>query len=356
MKIGIWGNYNYGNFGDDLMAISIAKHLVNQGHHPIVYRLNNSLAQQFGRIQIEDTIDKFVSEIDLCLIGGGGMLVGNSWIKRRLSSVAKNFENDFKELLDALARYNVSIYPVSIGGEATATAKFSSYRKRFYKSNLLKKGTVRLAGDLNLIRKYNENFVYYPDILLDTKTQFEIVDKARKANEAIRIGLNLINKDLKGQAWHLQLLEKAKTNKNIKLFFIKTHLPKYNIRYEYVPENMHENIQVFQYTNPVEMLEFLSSLDLIISSKLHIGLVSLSLGTPFFSYNGRGKTKAFLTAIEGKDLIVENENTIELLIKEKIYYRKSDHINLLNQKLLQEMIIESKKHYLFIDQIIEENK
>jgi polysaccharide pyruvyl transferase WcaK-like protein len=353
MKIGIWGNYNYGNFGDDLMAISISKYLINKGHHPIVYRLNKGLSQQFD-IQTEDNIDELISKIDFCLIGGGGMLVGNSWIKRQLSIVAKKFENDFNELLDALTYYNVPIYSVSIGGGANAIAKFSNHRKQFYKSNLLKKGTVRLEGDLSLIKKYNENFIYYPDILLDTKNQFVIADEEKKSKDEIRIGLNLIKKDLKKQKWHLQLLEKAKTNKNLKLFFIKTHLPEYNIGYEYIPERLNDNnIKIYQYANLVEMLDFLNSLDLIISSKLHVGLVSLSLGVPFFSYKGREKTKAFLMTVEGKHLIINTKDEIESLINEKIYLNKKDNLNILNLNLLQKMITESKQHYTFINHIIE---
>jgi hypothetical protein len=269
--------------------------------------------------------------------------------------VAKRFENDFKELSDTLTRYDMPIYPVSIGGEAIATAKFSSYRKRFFLSNLLKKGTVRLKGDLDLIGKYNQNFVFYPDILLDTQNQFAITSEEKSQNQEIRIGLNLINKDLKNRQWHLQLLEKAKSDKNLKLFFIKTHLPEYNIKYEYTPKELNsDNIQVYQYTNPIEMLKFLRSLDLIVSSKLHVGLVSLSLSVPFFSYKGRGKTQAFLKSVSGENLILNSWEKEEQLLIERIYATKEKNLNLLNLVLLQKMILESKNHYHFINQIIDE--
>jgi polysaccharide pyruvyl transferase WcaK-like protein len=157
---------------------------------------------------------------------------------------------------------------------------------------------------------------------------------------------------LKNQKWHLQLLKRAKTNDNLKLFFIKTHLPDYNINYEFVPKELSSNIQIYQYISIADTLEFLSSLDLIISSKLHIGLVSLSLGTPFFSYKGRGKTIAFLDSIEGKDLIINTDTEIESLINERIYLNKKDNPSLLNIDLLKQMIIDSEQHYTFIDSIL----
>jgi hypothetical protein len=150
MRIGIWGNYNYGNFGDDLMAVSIAIYLLNKGHIPVVYRLNKEISKQFD-IETENSINDFVSNVDFCLIGGGGMLVGNSWLKRTISITAKRFEIDFKELLEAITDYKKEIYPISIGGEAKKSAPFSKYRNQFFKSQYLKKGTVRLDGDLLLI-------------------------------------------------------------------------------------------------------------------------------------------------------------------------------------------------------------
>ena len=52
------------------------------------------------------------------------------------------------------------------------------------------------------------------------------------------------------------------------------------------------------YTDPQSTLEFLASLDLVVSYKLHLGLTALALGVPFYSLGGSGKAKAFLSNID----------------------------------------------------------
>ena len=80
LTIGIWGNYNYGNWGDDLMAIIIAEYIKKNGHRTIVYRLDEDLSKEHN-IPSERSVDKLVRDSDFLLIGGGGMLVGNSLVK-----------------------------------------------------------------------------------------------------------------------------------------------------------------------------------------------------------------------------------------------------------------------------------
>ncbi len=351
MKIGIWGNYYYGNFGDDLMAIAIARHIKKCGHVPVVYRLNKQLANQY-EIESVETIRELVKDSDFCVIGGGGVLVSYKWLKRIFSPVARKFETDFKALLNSLALHKVYIYPISIGGDGKPTAKLSVWRKFFFNSKYLKEGTVRLDGDVQLLNKFGKQFSFYPDMLFDVASHFK-VKKLKPNDKVIKVGLNLIAKDLVNETWHKQLIEYAKKHSNIKLFFIKSHLPGYNIDYEFGPTDVAENIEIYQYSNPTEILSFLASLNLIISSKLHIGLTSLSLGTPFFSFKGRNKTKAMLSSIEANKAILESNFSIINFIANNILETKEKNMELFNMELLQTLKMQSKKHFEFLDSILE---
>lgn len=355
MKIGIWGNYCYGNFGDDLMAISIANYLKRKGHIPVVYRLDKQLSKKFD-IETETSISMLVSEVEFLLIGGGGMLVSNSIIKQLFSPVAREFERDFDELNTALSKYKKKIYPISIGGSGKEDVKLPKSREKFFTSNFVREGTLRLESDLLLTRKMGKSFTYFPDILFDVHSHFKLESFKKPNDGEIWIGLNLISKDLKGEKWLDRLVEEAQTNPNIKLFFIRTHLENYVTDYEYVPELTSPNIKTYVYADVNDMLNLLASLDIVVSSKLHIGLTSLALGTPFLSFKGKEKTKAQLRELKADQAIFDFGFQLDKFFDEYFASRMSFSLGqIYSIERLKHATDESKKHYQFIDRFILEN-
>lgn len=354
MKIGIWGNYCYGNFGDDLMAISIANYLKKKGHCPIVYRLDALLAKQFS-IEVEGSVQSLVEKVDLLFIGGGGMLVGDSILRRYFSPVARSFENDFKELNEALAVYKKNVYPISIGGDGNGRPRIPRQRKKFF-SSYVGDGTLRLKGDLRYTQKLGRNFTYIPDILFDTSNRFKVKRFQKSKKTDVWIGVNIISKDLKNETWHKELIDIAKKDSHIKLFFIKTHLENYSVDYEYLPRELSENIKIYQYADIEGILNFLASLDVLISSKLHVGLTAMSLGTPFFSFKGKKKTQAQLMELGAERAILPTGLQLEQFKKEYLdnNYRISID-KICDLEKLHYLVEESKKHYHFIDQVISAN-
>lgn len=352
MKIGIWGNYCYGNFGDDLMAISIANYLKRKGHLPVVYRLDKHLARKFD-IETESSVSKLVSEVDFLLIGGGGMLVSNSRIKQIFSPVARKFEDDFKRLDKALVKFKKYIYPISIGGAGKEHVKLPKSREKFFSGQFVGEGTLRLKRDLLLTKKMGKSFNYYPDILFDVQSHFE-VDSIRKPDDGeIWIGLNLISKDLKGERWIDELIKKAQTNPKLKLFFIQTHLENYLSDYEYVPTTTQTNVQAYKYRDIEDMLNLLTSLDIVISSKLHIGLTSLALGTPFVSFKGRDKTRAQLKELKADEAILDSGSQLHGFMDKYLTSGRSFSLDqIYDVEKLKRAASESKKHYRYIDQLI----
>lgn len=352
LTIGVWGNYNYGNWGDDLMAVMIANYIKKKGHQPIVYRLDGELSSEYN-LPTEYDVKKLVEVSDFLLIGGGGMLVGNKLLKRWLSPIARKFENDFKELNEALEKFNKNIYPISIGGEEKAKVNLSKHRYNFFKSKYIGGGTLRLKGDVSFISEMNNEFEHHPDILYDTVSHFDIVKKENsEENSKTWIALNLINDGLQNEKWHTDLIAYAKKNKNIKLTFVKTHLENYNLNYEFISNEITDNVNVHQYTSIDKTLEFLANVDIVISSKLHLGLTALSLGTPFISYKGKGKTISALKSIGGEKAIIKEGFSIDKLLD---YCKPENRIikKLYNQDLYDEMVVKSKKHFEFIDRIVE---
>src|SRR5690606_24763547 len=105
MKIGVWGSYDKGNFGDDLMAYMLVTHLKEKGHEPFLYNATKPLALECEVESVWDIYD-FVKKADVVIIGGGGMLINNSFLRFIVRKVAYEFELSFYHLYKALVKFN----------------------------------------------------------------------------------------------------------------------------------------------------------------------------------------------------------------------------------------------------------
>ena len=106
MKAAIWGSYNYGNYGDDLMAIQFAKELEKLGTEAYVYRLDRQLAQQYS-VNTVDSLAELIDNSKFCILGGGGILGGGTTV----------LEQDFIDLNAIAISHHCPIFGISIGGD-----------------------------------------------------------------------------------------------------------------------------------------------------------------------------------------------------------------------------------------------
>ncbi|MEO1373330.1 MAG: polysaccharide pyruvyl transferase family protein [Cyanobacteria bacterium J06635_10] len=289
MKVAIWGSYNYGNYGDDIMAVQFAKYLKSLGAEPVVYRLDKQLAKRY-QIQTTDSLDQLLTNAEFCIIGGGGFLVEN---------FSAPFEEDFRCLYKVSTEKNCPVYPISIGGEGlTEKNQLSHWRREFFQGNTCQSCTVRLESDKTLINKFGKDVFYHPDVLLCVSDFWPTPDRNQhNSSNVINVGINIPNTlQCKWLAFQLGII--ASIRRDIVFHFIKTYLPSSSINSELLPKQQSNNIKSHVYTDPQSTLEFLATLDLVVSYKLHLGLTALALGVPFYSLGGSGKAKVFLNSIE----------------------------------------------------------
>jgi hypothetical protein len=341
MKVAIWGSYNYGNYGDDIMAIQFAKYLKNLGGvEPVVYRLDKQLAKRY-QLQTTDSLDELLSNAKFCIIGGGGFLV---------EKFTAPFEDDFRHLHQVSIKHNCPVYPISIGGEGlTEKERLSYWRREFFQGDICQSCTVRLESDLTLIHKFDKEAFYYPDVLLCVSEFWQIADQNNSSNK-IHVGINIPNTlQCKLLAFQLKII--ASIRRDIVFHFINTYLPSSPINSELLPKQESTNIKYHVYTDPQSTLEFLSSLDLVVSYKLHLGLTALALGVPFYSLGGSGKAKAFLSSIDADfavwnpvdkrfkvaaflsnpQNILQAKNKFNFTIIDKLTKKSWGHLNFLNK-------------------------
>lgn len=309
MKAAIWGSYNYGNYGDDIMAIQFAKTLQDQGVEPWVYRLNEEVAARFN-VRTTDSLDELFDQAKLCLIGGGAMLE---------SGTSEN-DKDFKALYSASVQYRCPVFPVSVGGDGRGVlSQLSPEKLQFWASDICKSPTVRLTSDIAFLQLLEKKAAYYPDVLWTVRKFWNIEPKVSDPGK-IHIGINM-PKSFAAKVFARQLSTIAAIRKDIVFHFICTYLPTSPISLEFMPDVRSPFIQHHVYTDPKETLEFLSTLDLLVSHKLHLGLTALALNVPFLSLGGKGKTKSFLKELGADFAIVssrkKNTNLVALLASRK---------------------------------------
>ncbi|WP_019503773.1 polysaccharide pyruvyl transferase family protein [Pleurocapsa sp. PCC 7319] len=351
MKVAIWGSYNHGNYGDDLMAIQFAKYFKDLGVHPCVYRLDERLAQKYS-IESAKSLNDLLENASFGVIGGGGMLTGTSEKKSPQNQSSTDIlENDFLELTRLCSEKKCKIFPISVGGDGRGIdTPLNHRREEFWKSDNCGDFTVRLQEDVPLVKKLGKNAVYHPDILL-TVSDTWVLPSSPNSDDKLHVGINIgKSKANYFLAFYLSLI--ATMQKNIVFHFIRTHLPNSSQDYELLPKIRSPYIRHHTYTDPDLTLKFLASLDLLISSKLHLGLTALALKVPFYSFEGQAKTISFLKSINA-DFAFFSHNELFKLAKlitnvEQINKAKSKF----NFVALEHLKVESKSHLDFLQELV----
>lgn len=353
-KIGIWAPLRYANVGDDMQAIAFALHLKSQGYNVKLFQLDEHLASLYG-LQSVNTVDELCYGVNLVIIAGGALLTPFRWYKRILNKAAREYEADFKDLYLATMKYpNVKFCAISMGGDGNVRKPetwYSRWRIDFFRSPSFVDGTVRLAGDVEQMKQaFNKSFVYHADMLFRSPDFFE--PKMLPATDKIRICLQFKKGRYLDKRLLSDIFKYAKEHDDIEFHFITTHMPKIGLTYQFMPEKPSKNIFLDAYENPNQLLGVLASCDVTMTSMLHVGLMGLTVGTPFVSYRGPGKTKSFLKSIGGDWAILpdtisfdEMHNLIMSQKKEQLFARY-------NLDIIDKMKIDSLEQFNFCTDVV----
>lgn len=322
MKVAIWGSYNHGNFGDDVMAVLFSEVLAAKGAQPIAFRLDSAISSRY-RIRTVNSLDELFRGAAFAIIGGGMMLGEASAIRRVLRPYARSFERDFFELRSACRRSGLTVFPISIGGDGEDDlSRLSRERLAFFKSSHCGPATVRLPSDVKLLEVLGKQATYYPDVLLSIANRWQLRREDGR-DDRFHLGVNLNRRT--GARLMRALLELTLRHKRLVLHFIRSHLVDAAASYEIMPTAFGESVQLHRYRDPKETAAFLGSLDAIVSSKLHLGVVALSYGVPFLSFSGKGKTRAFMRSIGAEHAVfaVAQERSVVRTLEDMLVGRMS---------------------------------
>ena len=354
-QIAIWAPLRYANYGDDMQALAFALLLKKEGYDVKLFQLEDSLAKEYG-LKSCKTVDELCRDVNLCVIAGGALLTPSKWYKRILHKTTRVYEQDFGDLLDATYKNpNLRFCAISYGGDGIVRDPkvwLGRNRREVFSSASFIDGTVRLKGDVDMMRQLGKNVSYHADMLFQAAKYF--TPRLLPPTKKYRVGFNF----KKGKYLDKQLLKDifdyAENHDDMEFHFTTTHMQKIGMDYQYLPECELKNVFINQYENPRQLLGVLASMDSFMTSMLHVGLTGLTTGTPFISYRGPGKTKTFLKEIGGEWAILPEHITFEQLKNQFWSKSRKELYSKYDTTLIEKMKADSQFHYDFCKQIAAE--
>ena len=298
-KVGVWGWFQTGNYGDELMALYVAEVFRQIGVECVVFGLRPELAEKYDLASTDDA-DAFFSQIAFCVFAEGGCLVD--------AGDSGNVKGERYAELSAAAKKHgdVAVYPFSIGGNGRSEGTPKGRLGDLWGDGTFRDTVVRLPGDVGLVESFGGRASCVPDMLWEA-AQVLGCEVERNQGGRRRIGINFLRRLVPDD--FCEWVE-ANVPEDIEVYWLAVHTEK-RVKGELRAESESDRVKVFRHGDPLELLRFLGTLDIVVSSKLHVGLTGLSQGATFLSCCGRPKTHAQLGEVSPE--LVRDEEPKELL-------------------------------------------
>lgn len=289
LKIGVFGFYSYRNLGDNLMAYLIARHVQERGHLPVIFSKNATDMADWDVLVYGD-VGEFMANCDIVFLGGGGLLIP----RPRLSGIGQDFNEDLKAMLAISREMKIPLYGFSLGGAGVPLTEIVPSQRRDLISQM-KYVTLRNREDLQLLEQANIKGEFLDDIVWSVANKVPPRSKP-KSKEKYRIGLNLYLGDSpKFYPTKFLISVATKIRRDIKFIFFDIH------------PNADDAFNAFYVEGPNCEKKFaldiqsscddVASLDLLITTRLHLGVMAMSYGVPSVAYAAATKTKLLYNRI-----------------------------------------------------------
>ncbi|TRN21548.1 hypothetical protein [Vibrio furnissii] len=279
MKVFIWGCYNQGNFGDDLMGIIFSKLFQKEGCQVQCYRLSSYLSSKY-QIETTHSVKEAIEWCDIIVIGGGAFF-------KKEHETHSMINQDLNELSVELNKYDKKLYCVSIGSD-NVSSKDELYqpRKEIIENKNFSGGSVRIKSDLATFDLSDTIFI--DDIILTLPVALEYLgfDKIKTSNLLKnRTIINFSKKNFLKSLFNIKLWNLLVTS-----VYFKSHDSDSGIKSE---ANL-PFVSYFENKDPIISSFELSEAKNVTSTKLHVGVAACSFGVGFKSVYGNEKTRTFL--------------------------------------------------------------
>lgn len=350
-QVGLVGFYGVGNYGDDLMASLCASHLVEHGFPCTVFSLgkpgrDSLTTPSFEHLAVRITHDprELVRVADMLVWGGGGLLV--SWDERTFRRRFPGIAEKFHCLVELSRLKGLPRCAVSVGGDGRSVSHLTpAYKELFMEGAYY--ASVRNSSDLTILQNLGVKGEVFPDLVWRAGSA---ASSSRPPGDRLRIGLDVYLANLADRCGlHFAALLQALVWRCPQHTFVclnsnhRTARPSSPNRWLRLQGKNVEHYQFHDFSQDATML---GSLNLLVSSRLHVPVVCLGHRVPVVWTFCERKTQVFLHALglkamdfghgrvlEFADLLVHGEKLEAFLANypfpdtEALFHSSKAHLN-----------------------------
>ncbi len=305
----MFGFYDAGNFGDDLMAVLLGLSLKEAGVRCTTFGLDGETARDFG-LSAARSVEHLLEDAGIVVWGGGGLLVPWNPLMYRL--LYGGFAANCDDLLSGIKRRRLRKAAISVGGDGTVAGKLSpAYKQAFVEG--MEYASTRNRSDLETLRRFGIRCDFFPDIVWQTAERFP-AEPVRRG--AVRIGIDLYFRSLirHGGLDALFDLHGVVRERKDAEFILIDNTSSRRRSYRGLGRALQGvNCQPYQFCDIFKDLRMIASLDMLISSRLHTLMVALGYGVPAVSFAAEGKTRLMLEEIGRPELYYGRDRFQEMV-------------------------------------------
>jgi polysaccharide pyruvyl transferase WcaK-like protein len=282
-KVGIFGFYSYGNLGDNLMAHIVASEVQANGLEPVIF-CKSQIAGMSWKFATSASIEDFIGHVDGVIFGGGGLLIS----RPQPTDIIADFNRDLAALLASAQRKRIPLYGVSLGGTGAPLDAIQPEARRDLVSSLTYV-SLRNREDVPLLEDAQVSGEFLDDIVWTTARKFPVRKKG--PNQRPKIGLNLYLGRSRRMKWVMALLRLIVfVRRDLDFVFYEIH-PGPNGRFDAFATGLKQpNCRQKVLLEIDAACREIASLDLLITTRLHLGVMAMSFTVPSIAFAGAKKT------------------------------------------------------------------
>ncbi|MDT0684540.1 polysaccharide pyruvyl transferase family protein [Roseicyclus sp. F158] len=306
LTVALFGYYSYGNLGDNLMAYLLSRHIKTLGHQPIVFTKSPEFMAGWD-VELISDITALINQSDVIVFGGGGLLIP----RRNLSSQQKDFNDDLGAAVRAATAKGIPQLGISLGGAGKSLEQIAPI-ERHNLVRALKYVTLRNSEDVQLLEQAGIQGAFHNDMVWTTADKVPV--SRGSGNGRRRIGFNLYLT----QSRRYKLLRKilqiiVRLRPDLDFVFLEIHPGPNGAFKAFAPKRLPKNCTRKTLADVEDACREAASLDLLVSTRLHLGVMTMSYGGTTIAYAGQEKTRLLYKRIGRESLFWESPNLLRFL-------------------------------------------
>lgn len=304
--VGLFGYYSYRNHGDHLMAYLLAEHIKSLGHKPVIF--SKWAADMAGwHVDVVSEPEAFARTVDVIVFGGGGVLIP----RRHLNEDGADFNADLGQVLDAAAGDETPLFGISIGGAGARLDQIVPLERQ----QLLRRlhyVTLRNREDLPLLAEAGVAGEFLDDLVWTAATVFPLKGVERGGRK--RVGINFYL----GRSRRYRLVRTiiglvTRLRPDIDFVFLDNQPGRNGEFQAFKPARRTANTTCETLVELDAACRELASLDVLFTTRLHVGLVAMCYGVPSVVYAGKMKTRLLYNRIGRGHLFWSSKDVMKFL-------------------------------------------